>query len=88
MAPVGKDWVFNYRIGVLKAKSARNIRSGSSSMLNDSRTSTAVYLGLGWGYSMTPNFTVAVEYDFFNAKDADNQSYTNKLLSLNARYKF
>jgi len=88
LAPVGTNWVFNYRIGILQAKSARDITLGSSSVLKDSRTSTAVYLGLGGGYNMTPNFTVAVVYDFFNAKDANNQSYTNKLLSLNARYKF
>lgn len=88
LIPMGTNWVFNYRAGVLQAKSARDITLGSSSVLNDSKTSTAVYLGLGGGYNMTPDFTVGVAYDSFNAKDAVDESYTSKLLSLGARYKF
>ena len=88
LVPVGTDWVFNYRLGLLNAKSKFDVTAISFVSGSESKSSTTVYFGIGGGYNVNSNVTVALEYDRFNAKDIADESYTVSLLSLAARYKF
>jgi len=88
LAPLGTDWVFNYRVGLLNANSTTDVTTTKFGSASDSKSASTVYFGIGGGYNVNSNITVALEYDFFNATDTADGKYTVSLTSLAARYKF
>ena len=88
LLPLATEWSLSYRLGLLNAKSMIDVSTTNFGSASDSKSASNIYLGIGGGYNVNSNITVALEYDFFNATDVTDSKYTVSLTSLAARYRF